>query len=63
MPDKLIKVEGINDLDLLERANALQAIANLPTKALKNMASLASNDKAKAYLTDNIKFATLKKFL
>ena len=63
MAHKTITVEGANDLDLLEREKALKIIAQLPTKALKNMASLADNEKAKAYLVNDLKFKTLKTFL
>lgn len=63
MAQTTIKVDGANDLDLLERERALKIIAQLPTKALKNMASLADNEKAKAYLVNDIKFRTLKTFL
>lgn len=45
-----IKIKGDNSLDTDIRLEAMQKLNQLPTKILKNMASLANSKKAHQYL-------------
>lgn len=58
-----ISITGQNPIDQNKRAKSLNVINNLTTKELENIASLASNEKARAYLSNSAKFAMLKSFL
>lgn len=60
---KEIKVIGTTPIDIATRKKSLEAINSLPTKALKNIASLVGSDKAVDHLTSDTKFKTLKMFL
>lgn len=61
--NKQITIQGKDGIDLMEREKALEKVQSLSTQELKNLASLAESDKARKYLSDPIKFKTLKTFL
>lgn len=58
-----IKINAATDLDLTIRKSALEAVNALSTDQLKRVQKLVKSDKAKAYLSSDVKFAILNKFL
>lgn len=63
MSTKNISISASSEIELLARAKALEEILKLPTDQLKRLSSLSKSEKAKSYLSSEIKFATLKAFL
>ena len=59
----IIKVTGASDLDIDLRTEALQQINKLPTDILSRLGELATNEKAKAFLSTDNGFKTVKAFL
>lgn len=59
-----INITGTNPIDLQERKAAIEKILNnASTKELTGLAEFSDNPKARAYLSDPVKKAMLKKFL
>lgn len=63
MKETTIVIKGKSDIDLLKRKKAMEAIRNLSTVELENLALLASSENARQYLSDPNKFAALKSFI
>lgn len=63
MPKTQITVEANSDMELLTRKNALEAINALPTDQLKRVLKLIKSPAAIGYLSSDLKFALLQKFI
>lgn len=63
MPNVSLTVIANSELELLTRKTALESINNLPTDQLKRLVKLAKSPKAAAYLSSDLKFAILQKFI
>lgn len=63
MATKNITITAISEIELLTRTKALEEILKLPTDQLKRLSTLSKSEKAKSYLSSDIKFAGLKAFL
>lgn len=63
MPKTEIIVNANSDMELLTRKNALESINALPTDQLKRVLKLIKSPKAIGYLSSDIKFAVLQKFI
>ena len=63
MATKNITITAISEIELLTRTKALEEILKLPTDQLNRLSSLSKYEKAKSYLSSEIKFAGLKAFL
>jgi hypothetical protein len=63
MPQANITVNASSDMELLTRKNAVEKINTLPTDQLRRVLKLIESPKAKAYLSSDIKFAMLQKFI
>lgn len=63
MPQTTINVNGSSEMDLLTRKTILEKIEKMPTDMLKRLDKLSSNEKAKSYMSSDLKFAILQKFL
>ena len=58
-----LQIKGSNPIDLSKRKKALELVNKLSTKELTNLSSLANNTKARVYLSNDLKFQGLKRFL
>ena len=56
-------VKGSSEMELMTRKTALEKINELPTDQLQRVMKLTKSSKALAYLSSDIKFAILQKFL
>lgn len=63
MPKIDIPVSASTDMELLTRKTAVEKINKLPTDQLKRLLKLVESPKAIGYLSSDIKFAMLQKFL
>lgn len=63
MPQSNITVSAASDMELTTRTNALQAVNSLTTDQLKRVLKLVKSPKALKYLSSDIQFAILSKFL
>lgn len=63
MPKSSIIVDGISEMDLATRQNAIEEVNKLPTDQLRRVLKLVKSEKAKTYLSSDLKFAILQKFL
>lgn len=63
MPQSNITVSAASDMELTTRTNALQAVNSLTTDQLKRVLKLVKSQKALKYLSSDIQFAILSKFL
>lgn len=63
MPKSEITVVASSDMELLTRKNALDAVNALPTDQLKRVLKMIKSPKALAYLSSDVKFALLQKFI
>jgi hypothetical protein len=63
MAAKNITISASSEIELLTRLKAIEEILKLPTDQLKRLSTLAKSEKAKSYLSSEIKFAGLKAFL
>lgn len=63
MPQSNITVSAASDMELTTRNNALQAVNSLTTDQLKRVLKLVKSPKALKYLSSDIQFAILSKFL
>lgn len=63
MPQCNITVSAASDMELTTRTNALQAVNSLTTDQLKRVLKLVKSPKALKYLSSDIQFAILSKFL
>ncbi|WP_163398156.1 hypothetical protein [Flavobacterium fluviatile] len=63
MPETNITVKASTEMELLTRKNAVEKVNNLPTDQLKRILKLVESPKAISYLSNDIKFAMLQKFL
>lgn len=63
MPKIDIPVSASTDMELLTRKTAVEKINKLPTDQLKRLLKLVESPKAIGYLSSDIKFAVLQKFL
>ena len=63
MAAKNITVSASSEIELLTRTKALEEILKLPTDQLKRLSTLSKSEKAKSYLSSEIKFQGLKAFL
>lgn len=63
MPTCEIKVTAPTEMELLTRKTALQAVNELTTDQLKRVTKLVKSPKALGYLSSDLKFAILNKFL
>lgn len=63
MPQSNITVSANSEIELLNRKKVIEKINDLPTDQLKRILQLIESPKAKDYLSSDIKFAFLKKFL
>jgi hypothetical protein len=63
MPQFNILVSAASDMELATRKNALQALNELSTDQLKRTLKLVKSPKALKYLSNDIQFAILNKFL
>lgn len=63
MPSQTITVTAASEMELLTRKNALEEVNKLPTDQLKRLLKLTKSPKAKEYLSSDLKFAILQKFL
>ena len=60
---RILEIKGANPADIEERSKAFDALNELPTVVLKNMASISSSKKAQSYFSNSISFALVKGFL
>lgn len=58
-----ISVVASSDMELLTRKNALDAVNALSTDQLKRVLKMIKSPKAIGYLSSDIKFALLQKFI
>jgi hypothetical protein len=58
-----IIVKGISEMELMTRKTALEKINELPTDQLQRVMKLTKSPKALAYLSSDLKFTLLQKFL
>lgn len=56
-------VKANSDMELLTRKNAIESINALSTDQLKRVLKLIKSPKAKEYLSSDLKFSILQKFL
>ena len=63
MPQSNILVSAGSDMELVTRVNALKAVNELSTDQLKRVLKLIKSAKALKYLSSDIQFAILSKFL
>jgi hypothetical protein len=63
MPQANITVNASSDMELLTRKNAVEKVNQLPTDQLKRLLKLVESPKAIGYLSSDLKFAMLQKFL
>jgi hypothetical protein len=63
MPQSNIIVSAASDMELVTRKNALDAVNSLSTDQLKRILKLVKSPKALKYLSSDIQFAILSKFL
>lgn len=63
MATKTLNVSANSEIELLTKLKALEEILKLPTDQLKRLSTLSKSEKAKSYLSSEIKFAGLKAFL
>jgi len=63
MPQTNITVTAASEMELVTRKNALQAVNELTTDQLKRVLKLVKSPKALKYLSSDIQFAILSKFL
>ena len=63
MPQTNITVTAASEMELVTRKNALQAVNELSTDQLKRVLKLVKSPKALKYLSSDIQFAILSKFL
>lgn len=63
MPQSNIIVNATSEMELATRKNALQAVNELSTDQLKRVLKLVKSPKAIKYLSSDIQFAILSKFL
>lgn len=63
MVTKSITVSGNSEIELLTKIKALEEILKLPVDQLKRLSVLAKSEKAKSYLSSEVKFQGLKAFL
>lgn len=63
MPQSNITVNAASEMELATRKNALQAVNDLSTDQLKRVLKLVKSPKAIKYLSSDIQFAILSKFL
>ncbi len=63
MPKSEITVVANSDMELLTRKNALEAVNTLSTDQLKRVLKMIKSPKALAYLSSDVKFALLQKFI
>jgi hypothetical protein len=58
-----ITVTGKSEMELLTRKNALDAVNALSTDQLKRVLKMVKSPKALGYLSSDVKFALLQKFI
>lgn len=58
-----IIVKANSDMELLTRKTAIEAVNALSTDELKRVQKLIKSPKAKKYLSSDVQFAVLSKFL
>ena len=63
MPRVDIQITANSDMELLARKQAIDAINALTTDQLKRVLKMVKSPKALAYLSSDIKFALLQKFI
>lgn len=63
MPKTEIIVSASSDMELLTRKKALEEVNKLTTDQLQRVLKLVKSPKAIGYLSSDIKFALLQKFL
>ena len=63
MPQSNLLISGNSDMELMTRKNALEKINELTTDQLQRVMKLTKSSKALGYLSSDIKFAMLQKFL
>ncbi len=63
MPQSNLIINASSDMELATRKNALQAVNELSTDQLKRVLKLVKSPKALKYLSSDIQFAILSKFL
>lgn len=63
MPKSEITVVASSDMELLTRKNALDAVNALSTDQLKRVLKMIKSPNALAYLSSDVKFALLQKFI
>ena len=63
MGSRILEIKGANQKDLDIRSDAFDALNELPTTVLKNLAEVSSKEKAVMYFSNPILFATVKAFL
>ena len=63
MPQSNLVVTAASEMELVTRKNALEAVNSLSTDQLKRVLKLIKSEKAKKYLSSDIQFAILSKFL
>lgn len=63
MQQSSITVKANSEMELLTRKNAVEKVNQLPTDQLKRILKLIESPKAISYLSSDLKFAMLQKFL
>lgn len=63
MPKVEITVSAGSDMELLTRKTAVEKINKMPTDQLKRLLKLVESPKAIGYLSSDVKFMMLQKFL
>ena len=63
MPETNVIIKASTEMELLTRKNAVEKVNNLPTDQLKRILKLVESPKAISYLSSDVKFAILQKFL
>ena len=63
MATKTIVITAGSEIELLTWTKAIEKVLKLNTDQLKRLSSLSESEKAKSYLSSEIKFQGLKAFL
>ena len=63
MPQVNVTVSANSEIELLNRKKTIDKVNELSTDQLKRLLHLVESPKAKDYLSSDLKFAFLKKFL
>ncbi|MBB1193556.1 hypothetical protein DNC80_07720 [Flavobacterium sp. SOK18b] len=63
MAQSNVVVSAVSDMELVTRKTAIEKVNQLPTDQLQRVLKLIKSPKAISYLSSDLKFAMLQKFL